>query len=81
VRDVEFRDLNAYVKKVVGSAFTSKYSCAWVGPLIAAVRLAELGPVIGVQAPSRTCSAAVDAAAARLENTHGIACFCTSALG
>ncbi|HZA44983.1 MAG TPA: hypothetical protein VE568_06730 [Rubrobacter sp.] len=31
MRDVEFRDLNAYVKKVGGSAFTSKYSCAWVG--------------------------------------------------
>jgi DNA topoisomerase IB len=32
VRDVTFRVLNAYAKKVVGSAFTSKYFRAFVGP-------------------------------------------------
>lgn len=31
MRDVKVRDLNAYVKKVVGSAFTFKYYRAWVG--------------------------------------------------
>ncbi len=31
MRDVKVRNLNAYVKKVVGSAFTFKYYRAWVG--------------------------------------------------
>src|SRR5215212_2741007 len=44
VRDVKARDLNAYVKEVMGDEFTPKDFRTWAGTLIAAVKLAELGP-------------------------------------
>jgi DNA topoisomerase I len=43
VRNVKARDLNAYVKEVMGSEFTPKDFRTWAGTLIAAVKLAELG--------------------------------------
>ncbi len=45
VRDVKSRDLNDYVKEVMGDEFTPKDFRTWAGTLIAAVKLAELGPV------------------------------------
>ena len=45
VRDVKSGDLSAYVKQVMGDEFTPKDFRTWAGTLIAAVKLAELGPV------------------------------------
>jgi len=44
VRDVKARVLNLYVKRVMGEEFTPKDFRTWAGTLIAAVKLAELGP-------------------------------------
>jgi DNA topoisomerase-1 len=65
VRDVKARDLNLYVKRVMGEEFTPKDFRTWAGTLIAAVKLAELGPT--------TEPKAVDAVAERLGNTRDIA--------
>jgi DNA topoisomerase I len=43
VKDVKSRDLNAYVKEVMGEEFTPKDFRTWAGTLFAAVKLAELG--------------------------------------
>ena len=45
VKDVKSRDLNGYVKEVMGDEFTPKDFRTWAGTLIAAVQLAGLGPV------------------------------------
>jgi len=73
VRDVKSRDLNAYVKEVVGDEFTPKDFRTWAGTLIAAVRLAELGPVTESKHAEKNVLAAVDAVAERLGNTRDIA--------
>src|SRR5215203_6303128 len=43
IRDVKSRDLNAYVKEVMGEEFTPKDFRTWAGTLFAAVKLAKLG--------------------------------------
>lgn len=73
VRDVKSRDLNAYVKEVVGDEFTPKDFRTWAGTLIAAVWLAELGPVTESRHAEKNVLAAVDAVAERLGNTRDIA--------
>ncbi len=67
------RDLNAYVKEVVGPEFTAKDFRTWAGTLIAANRLAELGAAEGPKAAQKNVLAAVDDVAGRLGNTRGIA--------
>src|SRR5215213_3168339 len=42
VRDAKARDLNAYIKEVMGEEFTAKDFRTWAGTLFAAVKLAEL---------------------------------------
>ena len=73
VRDVKSRDLNAYVKEVVGPQFTAKDFRTWAGTLIAANRLAELGAVEDPRAVQKNVLAAVDDVAGRLGNTRDIA--------
>jgi len=73
VRDVKARDLNAYVKQVMGDEFTPKDFRTWAGTLIAAVKLADLGPVAEPGHTDRNVLAAVDAVAERLGNTRDIA--------
>ncbi len=73
VRDVKARDLNSYVKHVVGEEFTPKDFRTWAGTLIAAVKLAELGPVTESKHASENVLEAVDAVAERLGNTRDIA--------
>ena len=72
VRDVKARDLSAYVKQVMGDEFTPKDFRTWAGTLIAAVKLAELGPAEPEHADENVL-AAVDAVAERLGNTRDIA--------
>jgi DNA topoisomerase-1 len=73
VRDVKARDLNLYVKQVMGDEFTPKDFRTWAGTLIAAVKLAELGPATEPKHPDKNVLEAVDAVAERLGNTRDIA--------
>ncbi len=73
VKDVKSRDLNAYVKEVMGPEFTPKDFRTWAGTLIAAVTLAELGATEDLEQAERNVLSAVDAVAERLGNTRDIA--------
>jgi DNA topoisomerase I len=73
VKDVKSRDLNAYVKEVMGPEFTPKDFRAWAGTLIAAVKLAELGATEDLEQAERNVLEAVDDVARRLGNTRDIA--------
>jgi DNA topoisomerase I len=73
LRDVKARDLNAYVKEVMGEEFSPKDFRTWAGTLIAAVTLAELGATEDVERAERNVLEAVDAVARRLGNTRDIA--------
>lgn len=73
VRDVKSRDLNAYIKEVMGDEFTAKDFRTWAGTLIAAVTLARLGLAEKPQQAEKNVLSAVDAVAHRLGNTRDIA--------
>ena len=73
IRDVRSRDLNAYVKEVMGEVFTPKDFRTWAGTLIAAVKLAELGVTEDLEQAEKNVLAAVDDVAQRLGNTRDIA--------
>lgn len=73
VRDVKSRDLNAYVKEVMGQEFTAKDFRTWAGTLVAAVKLADLGATEDLKAAEKNVVRAVDAVAERLGNTRAIA--------
>jgi DNA topoisomerase-1 len=73
IRDVKSRDLNAYVKEVMGDEFTPKDFRTWAGTLIAAVKLAELGVTEDLKEAEKNVLAAVDDVAKRLGNTRDIA--------
>jgi DNA topoisomerase I len=73
VRDAKARDLNAYVKEVMGEEFTPKDFRTWAGTLFAAVKLAELGAAEDLQQAQKNVLEAVDEVAQRLGNTRDIA--------
>jgi DNA topoisomerase-1 len=73
IRDVKARDLNAYVKEVMGPEFTPKDFRTWAGTLFAAVKLAELGATEDLGQAEKNVLQAVDDVAARLGNTRDIA--------
>lgn len=73
VRDVRSRDLNGYVKQVMGDEFSPKDFRTWAGTLVAAVKLSDLGAVSDEKAAHKNVLAAVDEAAERLGNTRDIA--------
>jgi DNA topoisomerase-1 len=73
VRDIKARDLNAYVKEVMGEQFTTRDFRTWAGTLIAAVKLAELGVTEDLGKAEENVLAAVDDVAKRLGNTRDIA--------
>jgi DNA topoisomerase-1 len=73
VRDVKARDLNAYIKGVMGEEFTPKDFRTWAGTLIAAVELAELGATEDLKQAEKNVLEAVDDVAKRLGNTRDIA--------
>jgi DNA topoisomerase-1 len=72
IRDVKSRDLNAYVKEVMGDEFTPKDFRTWAGTLIAAVKLAQLGVTEVLKEAEKNVLAAVDDVAQRLGNTRDI---------
>jgi DNA topoisomerase I len=73
VRDAKARDLNAYVKEVMGEEFTPKDFRTWAGTLFAAVKLAELGATEDLEQAEMNVLEAVDEVAQRLGNTRDIA--------
>ena len=73
VKDVKSRDLNVYVKEVMGDGFTPEEFRTWAGTLIAAVQLAGLRPVTESKRAEKNVLAAVDAVAEWLGNTRDIA--------
>jgi DNA topoisomerase-1 len=73
VRDAKARDLNAYVKEVMGEEFTPKDFRTWAGTLFAAVKLAELGATEDLEQAEKNVLEAVDDVAQRLGNTSDIA--------
>jgi DNA topoisomerase I len=73
VKDVKARDLNAYVKEVMGEEFTPKDFRTWAGTLFAAVKLAELGATEDTGQAEKNVLEAVDEVAQRLGNTRDIA--------
>jgi DNA topoisomerase-1 len=73
VRDVKARDLNAYVKEVMGKEFSPKDFRTWAGTLIAAVKFAELGSTEDTKRAEENVLAVVDDVAKRLGNTRDIA--------
>src|ERR687893_840680 len=70
IKDVKSRDLNAYVKEVMGSEFTAKDFRTWAGTLIAALKLAELGAEEDLKKAEKNVVAAVDAVAPRPGETR-----------
>jgi DNA topoisomerase-1 len=73
VRDAKARDLNAYVKEVMGEEFTPKDFRTWAGTLFAAVKLAELGATEDLEKAEKNVLEAVDDVAQKLGNTRDIA--------
>ncbi len=73
VRGAKARDLNAYVKEVMGEEFTPKDFRTWAGTLFAAVKLAELGATEDLEQAEKNVIEAVDEVAQRLGNTRDIA--------
>jgi DNA topoisomerase I len=73
IKDVKSRDLNAYVKEVMGEEFTAKDFRTWAGTLIAALKLAELEAAENDKLANKNVLQAVDAVAERLGNTRAIA--------
>jgi DNA topoisomerase I len=73
IRDVRSRDLNAYIKEVMGEEFSPKDFRTWAGTVFAAVKLAELGVTGELGQAEKRVLAAVDEVAQRLGNTRDIA--------
>ena len=73
IKDVKARDLNIYIKEVMGEEFSPKDFRTWAGTLIAALKLAELGASEDEKMVKRNVLQAIDAVAERLGNTRDIA--------
>jgi DNA topoisomerase I len=73
LRRVRSRDLNLYLKEVMGEQFTVKDFRTWAGTLVAAIKLAELGAVEEEREAQKNVLAAVDEVARKLGNTREMA--------
>lgn len=73
LKDVKARDLNVYIKEVMGEEFSPKDFRTWAGTLIAALKLAELGASEDEKMAKKNVLQAIDAVAERLGNTRDIA--------
>jgi DNA topoisomerase-1 len=73
IKDVKARDLNAYIKEVMGNEFSPKDFRTWAGTLIAALKLAELGAAEDEKLATKNVLQAIDDVAGRLGNTRDIA--------
>jgi DNA topoisomerase-1 len=73
IKNVKARDLNAYIKEVMGNEFSPKDFRTWAGTLIAALKLADLGAAEDEKLTNKNVLQAIDAVAERLGNTRTIA--------
>jgi DNA topoisomerase-1 len=70
--DVGSADVNAYLRAVTHAVFTAKDFRTWGGTRITAETLIALGPPRSATDSRRKVLAAIDAAAARLNNTRAV---------
>ena len=66
-------DVNTYLRTLTGATFTAKDFRTWGGSVTAAETLVRLGPPTSAADARRKVNAAIDAAAARLNNTRAVA--------
>jgi DNA topoisomerase-1 len=72
VRSVTPADVNSYIKNVTSPEFSSKDFRTWAGSLLAALELAELGPVDDERERKRRLVKAVKVVAEQLGNTPAV---------
>jgi DNA topoisomerase-1 len=72
VAHVGSRDVNDYLRATTRAVFTAKDFRTWGGSVTAAEQLAVLGPPESASDAKRKIVAAIDAAAARLNNTRAV---------
>jgi DNA topoisomerase-1 len=72
VVDVGSGEVNVYLRHITRAIFTAKDFRTWGGTVTAAAKLADLGPPRSAVDAKRKINAAIDAAAARLNNTRAV---------
>ncbi|MDX6252674.1 MAG: topoisomerase [Kribbellaceae bacterium] len=72
VVDVGSGDVNDYLRAITGAVYTAKDFRTWGGSVTAAEALARLGPPRSAADAKKKVIAAIDAAAARLNNTRAV---------
>jgi DNA topoisomerase-1 len=72
-RTIDSGDVNDYLREISGGEFTAKFFRTWVGTVIAAKTLAEMGPPKTQRAAKRNAVRAVETVAESLGNTPAIA--------
>jgi DNA topoisomerase-1 len=72
VVDVGSADVNAYLRTITGEVYTAKDFRTWGGSVTAAEALVRLGPPRSATDAKKKIVAAIDAAAARLNNTRAV---------
>ena len=76
VVDVGSGDVNAYLKSITGTGFTSKDFRTWAGTVLAATLLRETEPSGSATAGKRAIARAIDEVARRLGNTRAVCRKC-----
>jgi len=76
VVDVGSSDVNAYLKELTGTDFTSKDFRTWAGTVLAAKLLCESEPGTSATAGKKTVASAIDEVARRLGNTRAVCRKC-----
>jgi DNA topoisomerase I len=72
-RDVTSRDINEFVKEVVGGDVSAKDFRTWHGTVVAAESLAEIAPTTSLTGRRRALRQAAEAVAEQLGNTPAVA--------
>jgi len=76
VVDVGSEDVNAYLKEITGTDFTSKDFRTWAGTVLAARLLRQAEPHTSATAGKRAIARAIDEVAKRLGNTRAVCRKC-----
>jgi DNA topoisomerase-1 len=76
VVDVSSDDVNAYLKEMTGTDFTSKDFRTWAGTVLAAKLLCECEPCVSMAAGKKAIAGAIDQVAKRLGNTRAVCRKC-----
>jgi DNA topoisomerase I len=76
VVDVGSDDVNAYLKDITGTDFTSKDFRTWAGTVLTATLLRDAEPCASATAGKKTIARAIDEVAKRLGNTRAVCRKC-----